>query len=96
MFHPLPNLRNGMLPVLSNSTDGAVSAHAHSFYAHHTSKHTPAPYGGIILHTESHEALYSPHIPRYLISYPTNGSKNIETLIVPDYMICAMFLDSDA
>jgi len=96
MFHPLPNLCNGMLPVLSNSTDGAVSAHAHSFYAHHTSKHTPAPYGGIILHMESHGALYSPHIPRYLISYPTNGSKNIETLIVPDYMICAMFLDPDA
>jgi hypothetical protein len=93
-----PNLLNSTLPVLLSSTTGANGAnptHAYPPHTHIASQHTPAPYGSIILHTESHGALYSQNIPRYLISYPTNAYGNAVTRIVPDYMVCTAFLDPD-
>jgi hypothetical protein len=70
-----------------------LSARMGIFAYNNASGYTPAPYGSIVLHTESHGALYSPSIPRYSVSHLPDTPDIVAVSVVPKYMICMTFLD---
>ena len=70
------------------------STHMGIFTCHNAFGYTPAPYGSIVLHTESLGALYFQSIPRYHISYASDRPDDVVVSVVPDYMTCMTFLDA--